>query len=190
MSEHKQQLRSRRSSAQFGSYSDLSGIVRGYDFLISTLGVIAALSLLLMPVIITIDVGLRVFKLGSLKWSVDVCEYIMYLSTFLGAPWLMRLGLHVRVDVFVLALPTRFARRFEQFLDLLGATICGVMAWYGALAAIDAHRLDLKQFKAFTVLDWPFHVVFTLSMLLLAVEFLRRLPRPDEALQHDPTVGM
>jgi TRAP-type C4-dicarboxylate transport system permease small subunit len=165
-------------------------IVRVYDRLIDVLGFFAAASLLALPLIITFDVALRATRIGNIKWIVDVSEYFLFLSTFLGAPWLMRLGLHVRVDVLLTALNKKAARKLEAALDLFCVLICGVLAYYGLLAAIDAYRLDLKQYKALTVPDWPFHAIFVFTMVLLAIEFIRRMRRPDEALVHDPTIGM
>jgi TRAP-type C4-dicarboxylate transport system permease small subunit len=184
-------IRQRGERASVAWQHRIQAFVGGYDALIEYLAVLAALGLLFMPLLITADVLLRALNAGSIRWGVDVCEYILFASTYFGAPWLLRLGLHVRVDVLVQSLPKPFARRFEQCLDLTGGLICGTMAYYGALAALDAWRLDLKQYKSFTVVDWPFHVVFTLSMALLAIEFVRRLPRPDEAIEtKDLTVGV
>lgn len=168
--------------------SSIHSLARNYDLLIAFLGVLAALGLLFMPLLITADVLLRAAKAGSIKWGADVCEYIMFASTFLGAPWLLHLGLHVRVDILVQSLPKRLARRFEQFLDLFGVAICSIMTYYGALAALDAYLLGLKQYKAFTVADWPFHVVFTCSMALLAIEFVRRLPLADKPIESADSV--
>ncbi|MGQ0682421.1 MAG: TRAP transporter small permease [Bradyrhizobium sp.] len=169
----------------------VQSLVGAYDSLISSLGALVALGLLLMPLLIAVDVLLRATNIGSIKWSVDICEYILFISTYLGAPWLLRLGLHVRVDIVVQSLPKRFARRFEQFLDLSGVIVCCIMTYYGGLAAIDAYRLGLKQYKSITVADWPFHVVFTFSMALLVLEFVRRLPRPEEAIEtKDVIVGV
>jgi TRAP-type C4-dicarboxylate transport system permease small subunit len=162
-----------------------------YGRSVELLGLIAALSLLALPILIAIDVFIRVLGIGSIKWVVDVSEYLLYVSTFLGAPWLMRLGLHVRVDVLLAALPRMPARRLEQTIDLFCIGICCVLAYYGLLAAIDAWQLDLKQYKALTVPDWPFHAVFVFTMSLLAIEFVRRLMRPEEALDtHDAEVGL
>lgn len=165
-------------------------VVRLYDRFIGLLGVISALMLLALPTIIAFDVVVRVLRIGNIKWIIDVSEYLLFFSTFLGAPWLMRQGLHVRVDVLLAALNKNLARKLEQSLDLFCIMICGALAYYGMLAAIDAYRLDLKQFKAITVPDWPFHAVFTLAMVLLIVEFTRRMRRPDEAIKHDPAIGV
>ena len=171
-------------------FSPAAATVNAYDRFIDLLGVAVALMLLALPALITLDVAVRVLRIGSIKWSVDVSEYLLFFSTFLGAPWLMRLGLHVRVDVLLSALNKDTARRFEQALDLFCIGICGVLAYYGFLAAVDAYRLELKQFKALTVFDWPFHAVFVFTMVLLAAEFVRRMRRPDEAIERDPTIGV
>lgn len=163
---------------------------RAYDGFLHALGIIAASMLLVLPLLITIDVAMRMFRLGSIKWILDVSEYALFLSTYLGAPWLMRLGLHVRVDVLLSAIRKNIARRVEQALDLFCFGICSLLAYYGLAAAIDAYRLGLKQYKSLTIPDWPFHVIFVFSMVLLAIEFVRRMRRPDEALVHDPSQGL
>ena len=170
--------------------SPAAAAVNAYDRFINLLGVAVALMLLALPALITLDVAVRLLRIGNIKWSADVSEYLLFLSTFLGAPWLMRLGLHVRVDVLLSALNKRAARRFEQALDLFCIGICGVLAYYGFLAAVDAFRLELKQYKALTVYDWPFHAVFVFTMVLLAAEFVRRMRRPGDAIGHDPTIGV
>lgn len=189
------QTSGQRSAVRCGRASErklspAAAAVRIYDRLIDVLGVIAAAMLLALPAIIAFDVALRVTRLGNIKWILDVCEYLLFLSTFFGAPWLMRLGLHVRVDVLLSALKKGAARRLEQALDAFCVVICGALAYYGSLATIDAYQLGLKQYKALTVPDWPFHAVFVFTMILLAIEFMRRMMRPEEALEHDPTVGV
>lgn len=178
------------SRAGEGKLSPAVAAVNAYDRFIDLLGIAVALMLLALPALITLDVAVRLLRIGNIKWSADVSEYLLFLSTFLGAPWLMRLGLHVRVDVLLSALGKGAARRFEQALDLFCIGICGVLAYYGFLAAVDAYRLELKQYKALTVYDWPFHAVFVFTMVLLVVEFARRMRRPDEAIGHDPTIGV
>jgi TRAP-type C4-dicarboxylate transport system permease small subunit len=180
----------KRTRAGERKFSPAAATVNAYDRFIDLLGVAVALMLLALPALITLDVAVRVLRIGNIKWSVDVSEYLLFFSTFLGAPWLMRLGLHVRVDVLLSALNKGAARRFEQALDLFCIGICGVLAYYGFLAAVDAYRLELKQYKALTVYDWPFHAVFVFTMVLLGAEFVRRMRRPDEAIERDPTIGV
>ena len=76
-----------------------------------------------------------------------------------GAPWLLRLGPACpRGYRGAVAAAGASARRFEQMLDLCGAidllrprriTVLSRRSTLG--------RLGLKQYKTFTVPDWPFH---------------------------------
>ena len=52
---------------------------------------------------------IRNFGFGGLPWSNEVSEYILYLVTLLSAPWLLRRGQHIRVDILLRALPARLA---------------------------------------------------------------------------------
>ena len=65
----------------------------------------AGVSLGLIALTVTLDVGLRNLGWGNLPWLIEVAEYTLFVSTFLAAPWVLSLGAHVRVDVLVSALP-------------------------------------------------------------------------------------
>ena len=116
---------------------------RSFDRTVRLSGSLAAISLLLLPALITADVLMRFLRLGNIKWVVDVSEYILFSRPTSPAPWLLRLGLHVRIDVLLVsACGGTLARRFEQLLDAPGALICGTLTWYGLAAALDAWQLE------------------------------------------------
>ena len=50
---------------------------------------------------------LRNAGLGGIPWSSEVSEDILYLMTLLAAPWLLRQGQHIRVDILLRAVPPR-----------------------------------------------------------------------------------
>ena len=41
----------------------------------------------------------------GLAWSNEISELMLYLITLLAAPWLLREGQHIRVDIVLRALP-------------------------------------------------------------------------------------
>ena len=49
-----------------------------------------------------------------------------------AAPWLLREGQHIRVDIVLRALPPRVGLACEWIADVLGLACCLVMVWYGA----------------------------------------------------------
>ena len=67
--------------------------------LFDALAFIAALILLAMVLIVTADIVLRNLTRGGISWANEVTEYALYLITLLAAPWLLRRGQHVRLDI-------------------------------------------------------------------------------------------
>ena len=79
---------------------------------------IAALILLAMVVIVTGDIVLRNTVGKGFVWANEVSEYALYLITLLTAPWLLRRGQHVRLDLVLTLVPTRVAWLMEAVGDM------------------------------------------------------------------------
>src|SRR6476619_3858835 len=80
----------------------------------------AALILLAMVTLVTADIVLRNTLGTGFAWSNEVTEYALYLTTLLTAPWLLRRGQHVRIDMALVLVPARLAWLMEAAADLLG----------------------------------------------------------------------
>lgn len=152
-------------------------IGQGYDRLLNGFGYLVAASICAMAVLITVDVGLRAFRIGNLPWLNEVSEYALYVGTFLAAPWALRLGAHVRIDIVVDSLPDRASQRLEQFVDLLGGGVTAVLFYFGCVGTLQAYEFGHMQFKTITLPNWPLLSVFAFAMLLLTVEFALRFAR-------------
>src|SRR5262245_32070817 len=88
--------------------------------LFDALASLAALILLAMVAIVTADIVLRNVGAHGFSWANEVSEYALYLMTLLTAPWLLRRGQHVRLDIALVLLPPRIAWLMEALGDLLG----------------------------------------------------------------------
>ena len=51
--------------------------------------------------IVSLEICMRYFFRRPQVWTVEVCEYILFILAFLGAPWLLKKGGHVSVDIVV-----------------------------------------------------------------------------------------
>ncbi len=95
--------------------------------------------LMAMMLVIAADVALRNLAIkgvpAGLAWSTEISELMLYLITMSVAPWLLRQGQHIRVDIMLQAMPPRTAWRLEWVGDLLGFACCLVIAWFGSQAA-------------------------------------------------------
>ncbi len=153
----------------------------GYDRLLAALALAGCAILLAMMAIIVADVALRNVALPGLPqglaWSNEISELMLYLITMCVAPWLLRQGQHIRVDILLQAVPRRLAWVFEWVGDVIGLVCCAVIAWYGAQAAWSSHAAGAVNIKTLVTPEWwalaPLPVVF----VLLAIEMLFRMHR-------------
>lgn len=134
-----------------------------------------------MMMVIVGDVALRNIAVPGmprgLDWSNEVSEVMLYLTTMLVAPWLLRQGQHIRVDIVLTALPPRLAWALEWVGDTIGLACCLFMAWYGTRAALASWREGSLNIKTLVTPEWwllaPLPVVF----VLLSIEMLFRMKR-------------
>ena len=166
----------------------MARLSRWFGRLLDLLMVVACLLLLAMTVMIGIDVLFRNIGAGGLAVSNELSEDILYLITLLAAPWLLRQGQHIRVDIVLQALPRRLAWNLEWLGDLVGLACCVAMAWYGAQAAWSSYASGAVNIRTLVTPEWwallPLPVVF----VLLAVEMLfrmARLQRGERGPRHD-----
>src|SRR5579863_7109977 len=92
-----------------------------YGSLLEKLFLTACGVLFLMMLMICADVLLRnvplVPSLHGLSWADETSEYMLYLITMLAAPWLLRQGRHIRIDILLHALPPKVGWYCEWLTD-------------------------------------------------------------------------
>ncbi|MGE4335440.1 MAG: TRAP transporter small permease [Pigmentiphaga sp.] len=152
----------------------MSTCMRLYDRFLFLLGMVAGLLIFLVTIGIGIDVLLRAVRGQGLPWLIDLAEYAMLGMTFLGAPWVLRRGGHIAIEIAVMALPARQREFTRRGVCLLGALICAIMAWAGTLATLEAAQRGSLVFKALVFPEWWTLVVIPFSLGLCAFEFLRQ----------------
>jgi TRAP-type C4-dicarboxylate transport system permease small subunit len=152
-----------------------------YGRLLAGLALAGCAVLFAMMVVICVDVLLRNVRLvpGMLgvPWANEVTEYALYLITMLTAPWLLRQGLHIRVDVLLRAIPARAAWCCEWAVDLLALGCCIAIAWYGVKAVLSSHAIGGMVVKVISVPEWWLLALLPATFALLAVEILFRMHR-------------
>src|SRR5215813_7647250 len=150
---------------------------RCYGAVLDVLMGVAALLVLGMTLMIGGDVILRNIGRGGLPWSNEVSEYILYLVTLLSAPWLLRRGQHIRVDILLRALPKRLAYGFEWLADLGGFACALYFVVYGWRVAQASYAAGAITLKTLVLPEWWMLAVLPLAFLLVAIEFLFRMHR-------------
>lgn len=155
-------------------------------------GNIVGIAIGCFAIAISVDLLLRLANIGNLPGMQEIVEYLLFACVFLAAPWALRLGAHIRVDVIVSSVPAAVARVMELVLDILGLMICAALAYYGWKNLVQAYQFDSIQRKYFNVHEWWLLSVFVTSFVLLAVEFVSRMIRkgPVPGADHDAEGGM
>jgi TRAP-type C4-dicarboxylate transport system permease small subunit len=120
---------------------------------------------------------LRNVTRAGLPWANEVSEYTLYLVTMMSAPWLLRHGRHVRVDLVTSAMPAGIARWLEIAADALGLAVCLVFVCYGTIMTSQSFQLGSITIKNLVFPEWWMLSPLPLAFLLLAIEFVFRLHR-------------
>ena len=155
----------------------MSRLSNAFGKLLNALAVAAALTLLAMVVMVTADILLRNLTRTGFAWSNEVSEYALYVITLLTAPWLLRRGQHVRVDLVLTLVPVRVAWLMEAAGDVIGFAVCLVMMRYGFKMSIESAVLDSITIKNLVFPEWWLLWPLPLCFGLLAAEFAFRFDR-------------
>src|SRR5512139_1814725 len=145
--------------------------------LLSALAILAALILLAMVIMVSADIILRNLTRSGFPWANEVSEYALYVTTLLTAPWLLRRGQHVRIDLVLTLMPLRAAWLMEALADVLGFAVCLIMMRYGIKVTIDSASLGSITIKNLVFPEWWLLWPLPLCFALLAAEFVFRFDR-------------
>lgn len=152
-----------------------------YGRFLSWLALLGCAILMAMMLIIVADVALRNLAIPGLPrglaWSNEISELMLYLITMCVAPWLLRQGQHIRVDIVLQALPRQLAWSLEWAGDAMGLACCLVIAWFGAQAAMSSYTSGAVNIKTLVTPEWWALSPLPLVFILLAIEMIFRMIR-------------
>jgi len=152
-----------------------------YGRLLEVLALAACALILGMTLMICADVLLRNVRVvpgvAGLEWANEISEAMLYLVTLLTAPWLMRKGQHIRVDIVLRAVPKPLGWTFEWLVDTLAMGCCAVIAYYGARAALASWQAGSMSIKTLITPEWWLLSVLPVAFLALTIEMLFRMRR-------------
>src|SRR5262245_48030996 len=151
--------------------------IRWFDVVMRAFCTLFAVVFGILTLLVCLDIVFRQFAIASMPWLVELIEYVMYGGTFLAAPWVLRQGEHVRVDLILSTVPKEIAIRLEQLIDALGCFVSTVMCFYGVELLIDAYRSNFIEFKNLAVPEWVLILPLCVGCAMLAIEFALRFFR-------------
>jgi TRAP-type C4-dicarboxylate transport system permease small subunit len=155
----------------------MGALARAYGRILELCGLIAAALVLAMTSLIIADVVLRnVFK-TTLPASVELTEYALFYSAAFAAPWLLRRGQHIRIDVLVARVPPLAGWIMELLSDLIGLALSLLLSWYSVAMVLRSIRGGTLVVKNLIFAEWFVLWPLPLMFVLLSMEFVFRLQR-------------
>ena len=143
----------------------------------------AGVLLCVLALLISLDIATRQAAGFSMPWSLDVAEYLLYLITFLAAPWVLLSGGHITVDLVAARLAPRARRRADLGANAIGAAASLLLSWFAGRVWWRSFRDGTLVYETFVFPEWWLFAAAPPVFLLLAAIFVRRLVRPP------PTAG-
>ena len=159
----------------------MQALERTYGRLLDLFALAACALIFAMTLMICADVLLRNVRvipgLAGLAWSNEISEAMLYLVTLLTAPWLLRRGQHIRVDIVLRAVPPRLGWAFEWIVDVLGLGCCTLIAWYSGRAALASYQAGSLSIKTLITPEWWLLAALPVAFTALTLEMLFRMRR-------------
>jgi TRAP-type C4-dicarboxylate transport system permease small subunit len=160
-----------------GAQGLIERLAAAFGRMLDALAIGAAIILFAMVIVVTADIVLRNLLGAGFAWANEVSEYALYFMTLLTAPWLLRRGQHVRLDIVLTVVPERIAWLMEAASDLLGLAVCLVLIRYGFETTIESWRLGAITIKNLVFPEWYLLAPLPATFVLLAIEFVFRFQR-------------
>lgn len=129
-------------------------------------------------------------SVGSNAW-LEIQWYLFGMAVFLGAPLLLKLNEHVRVDV----LYGGRSARTKAWIDALGLLcvlipLCAIVAWLSWPVAWDAYLQREMSPSAGGLIRWPIKAAIPLGFAWLALHGLAELFRRVVFLRGDGELNL
>jgi TRAP-type C4-dicarboxylate transport system permease small subunit len=145
-------------------------------FALGACALIAALTLMICADVLLRNLPL-IPGLQGLAWSNELSETGLYLITMLAAPWLLRQGQHIRVDIVLRALPRQAGWACEWLSDAIALACCTAVVVYGTRAAWESFSQGSITIKTLVLPEWWTLAPLPVAFALLGVEVLFRMRR-------------
>jgi len=145
-----------------------------FDRIIDFMAFLAGVLLVCTVLIVCLEIFMRYFVHRPQVWSVEVCEYFLFGIAFFGAPWLLKRGGHVNVDVVI----EHMGEKGQNYMRLLAAAtgiiISAIICWFSLVTSWECYSTGVIEVKTLSVPKHYFLIVIFLGYLLLLFEFARQ----------------
>ena len=171
-----------REAGGGGSAVDRAGSAAGLTGRLSgAFAGVAGTLLGVLALLICLDIASRQTGWFAMPWSLDVAEYLLYLITFLAAPWVLVSGGHITVDLVAASLAPPARRRADRSANAIGAGASFLLFWFACRVWWRSFSDGTLVYETFVFPEWWLFAAAPPVFLLLAAVFAHRVVRPPAA---------
>jgi TRAP-type C4-dicarboxylate transport system permease small subunit len=145
-----------------------------FDRIIDFMAFLAGVLLVGAVLIVCFEIWMRYFVRRPQVWTVEVCEYILFAIAFLGAPWLLKKGGHVSIDIMVAQMGPKTRNYLGLFSKAMGVLISAIICGFSMATAWDSYVSGVVVIKTLSIPKYYFLMLIALGYFLLLIEFARQ----------------
>ena len=147
-----------------------------YDGFLDGLAALAACILFATAALVALDAVLQHAPfLPRVEGVIELTEYSLYAVTGAAAPWALRKGAQISVEIRVDAMPQGARDAARAIADAIGLSVALVLVYAGGLAAWKADAAGRLVFKTFVFPEVWLLIPLPIGAAILALEFALRL---------------
>ena len=145
----------------------------GFGAVMDYLAYVAAALIGFVWLTVVVMIVTRFFLNKSMAGGLEITEDALLYITFLGAPWLLKLDGHVRIDIVTNHLRPRVREWVNMTVSVLGAMSCLALTWYGARSALEHLQIGITTPTVLRLPLAPLLAVIPVGSFLMSIQFLR-----------------
>jgi TRAP-type mannitol/chloroaromatic compound transport system permease small subunit len=156
---------------------------RAIDWVSDRFGQVATWLVLFATLISAANATSRyMFSVSSNAW-LEIQWYMFAGMVLLGAPYVLKINEHVRVDLFYSSMP----ERVRIWIDLLGGIffllpICIIMIYFTWPWFVDSWRINEESMNAGGLIRWPVKLILPVGFALMALQGVSEIIKRIDAL--------
>jgi len=149
--------------------------MRFIDKMITAFAAFGSALILSVMVLVSIEVVMRYFFHKPQIWVVEISEYVLVWSTFLGAAWVLKDEGHIKVDILYQNLSSKVKAWLGVFSSIIGIFVSFVFIIFGTrLVWRMCITLEADPKSQIGMPKGPLLAIIPLCSVLLLIQFVRR----------------
>jgi C4-dicarboxylate transporter DctQ subunit len=150
-------------------------LINIFDHTLRLMYIFAGVLLIFCMLSISIEVASRYLLDRPIGWVIEIVEYSLLYIGFLTAPWVLKHGRHVKMDLVLNQLGPRTQSTLDMIASMIGAIVCFILCWFGGRVTWDLFQ---THYTTPTVLELPkyiFVAIISVGSMALFLQFLIRV---------------